>query len=52
MDNNDLEENADLLNRERQRGVVLRYETQIDPNISQMRNSAQECETLMISSIK
>ena len=32
MDNNDLEENADLLNRERQCGVVLRYETQIDPN--------------------
>ena len=33
MDNNDLEENADLLNRERQSGVVLRYETQIDPNL-------------------
>ena len=33
MDNNDLEENADLLNQERQSGVVLRYETQVDPNL-------------------
>ena len=33
MDNIDLEENADLLNQERKSGVILRYETQTDPNL-------------------
>ena len=59
MDNNDLEENADLLNRERQCGVVLRYETQIDPNImsneeycTRMRNLNDQQRQIVLTHIK
>ena len=59
MDNNDLEENADLLNRERQGGVVLRYETQIDPNImsneeycTRMRNLNDQQRQIVLAHTK
>ena len=59
MDYNDLEENADLLNRERQCGVILRYETQIDPNImsneeycTRMRNLNDQQRQIVLTHTK
>ena len=59
MDNNDLEENAELLNQERRSGVVLRYETQVDPNImsneeycTRMRNLNDKQRQIVLSHTK